>query len=128
MMFNDSRNERCSEPLRRRWMRFTALVAMSLLITACASAPHAEDTQGGIEGGVVEFGCSVDNDCQVKDVGNCCGYFPACVNRDSETFPERVRAQCEKEGRMGVCGFPAINACRCIDNRCVAEQATEDPG
>lgn len=68
--------------------------------------------------GAVDYSCSVDADCAVKDVGNCCGYYPACVNRDSPTFPEQVRERCEAEGMMGVCGFPEITACQCVENRC----------
>lgn len=63
--------------------------------------------------------CKVDSDCVVKDVGNCCGYFPACVHRNSPTDPAGVRAQCEKNGMASVCGFQEIPACRCVRNQCV---------
>jgi hypothetical protein len=78
-------------------------------------APEDLLTQNG-----VYYGCKLPSDCQVKDIGNCCGYYPACVNKDSPTFPEQVKADCEKEGRMGVCGFPAIASCDCIESRCTA--------
>ena len=54
------------------------------------------------------------------DVGNCCGYYPACVNKDSPTFPEQVKAQCEKDGMSSICGFQEISACDCIEGRCTA--------
>jgi hypothetical protein len=69
------------------------------------------------EGGVY-YGCRTDADCAVKNVGNCCGYYPACVNAGSPTFPDKVKADCAAEGRMGVCGFPQIRGCECLEGRC----------
>lgn len=66
--------------------------------------------------------CNVDSDCVVKDVGNCCGYFPACVHRNSQTDPAAVRAQCARDGIASVCGFNEITACHCVRNQCVGEQ------
>ena len=68
--------------------------------------------------GEVDYSCSTDAQCTIKDIGNCCGAYPACVNRDSPTFPEQVQAACAAQGLSGVCGFPAINGCRCIEQRC----------
>lgn len=76
-------------------------------------------TEGG-RIGVVDYSCQVDSDCAVKNVGNCCGYYPACVNVDSPTFPEQVQAECEREGRMSICGYPEIRGCRCVEQRCEA--------
>lgn len=73
--------------------------------------------------GEVDYTCTTDADCAVKDVGNCCGYYPACVNKDSPTFPEQVKAECEKQGRMAVCGFPEIAGCQCVQGRCAAAPA-----
>ncbi len=71
-------------------------------------------------GGTVEIdrSCSSDAQCTVKDVGNCCGYYPACVNVDSPTDPEGVQAQCAKTGMASVCGFPAISSCQCVAGQC----------
>lgn len=77
------------------------------------------------EPGIVDYSCSTDADCAIKDVGNCCGTYPACVNRDSPTFPEQVKAQCAEKGMMGVCGFPVLSGCQCVDNRC--EGVTDAP-
>ncbi|HEU0152898.1 MAG TPA: hypothetical protein VFQ84_06100 [Arenimonas sp.] len=63
--------------------------------------------------------CRTDSDCAVKDVGNCCGYFPMCVNKDARTDPAAVRAQCGKDGMSSICGFREISGCQCVDNRCV---------
>lgn len=80
----------------------------------------AESDAAGRDGGVDES-CASDADCAVKNVGNCCGYYPACVNRDSPTFPEQVRAACEREGRSSICGFEEISGCRCVDSVCRPE-------
>ncbi|HVF34421.1 MAG TPA: hypothetical protein VND91_03800 [Candidatus Saccharimonadia bacterium] len=73
----------------------------------------------------VDTRCSRDSDCAVKNVGNCCGYFPACVNKDSPTFPEQVKLQCEKEGTMGICGFREIAGCMCVEGRCAASDGVQ---
>jgi hypothetical protein len=100
-------------------MRLSALFILLLSLCACAHAAPPrllgppitpEDT--------VDYRCSDDADCVVKDVGNCCGRFDACVNRDSPTFPEQVRAECAKKGMAGVCGFPVIEGCRCVEGHC----------
>jgi hypothetical protein len=108
-------------------MQFALLAALFGLTTACASAPQAAVTVDTGQFGAVDFSCNDDSDCEIKDVRNCCGYFPACVNRDSETFPEQVRERCAMEGRMGVCGFPEINACSCVEKRCVSKPTAGDP-
>ena len=72
----------------------------------------------GTGGSTVDRSCSTDADCTVKNVGNCCGYYPACVNVDSPTDPEGVRAKCAAEGRAGVCGFPEIAGCQCVQGTC----------
>ena len=71
--------------------------------------------------------CRTDADCVVKDVGNCCGAFPACVNRDSPTDPAGVRARCAKEGTASVCGFAEIEGCRCAAGQCISAVAPIDP-
>lgn len=71
----------------------------------------------------VDASCRVDADCVVKNVGNCCGYYPACVNRDSPTYPDLVARRCAEEGLAGVCGYPEIRACACIAGRCAPSEA-----
>jgi hypothetical protein len=66
----------------------------------------------------LDYHCSSDADCAVKDVGNCCGAYPACVNKASPTDPAAVQAQCAKQGRMSACGFQSIDACSCTQGRC----------
>jgi hypothetical protein len=62
--------------------------------------------------------CKTDSDCVVKDVGNCCGRFPACVNKNAKTDPAAVRAQCAKDGMASICGFEEITACQCVEGQC----------
>lgn len=77
--------------------------------------------------GEVDFSCSTDADCAIKNVGNCCGYYPACVNVDSPTFPEQVMAECAKNDMQSVCGFRDIAGCQCVEGRCSAIDAGEGP-
>jgi hypothetical protein len=75
----------------------------------------------------IDRSCRTDSDCAVKNVGNCCGYYPACVNKDSPTDPEGVQAQCAKDGVAGVCGFPDIQGCRCANHQCIGSTSAIDP-
>jgi hypothetical protein len=68
--------------------------------------------------------CRTDADCTVKDVGNCCGAYPSCVNVDSPTDPEGVQAQCAAAGMASVCGFPAVTGCTCVSGQCEDVTAT----
>jgi hypothetical protein len=77
--------------------------------------------------GTVDYTCTTDADCAVKDVGNCCGYYPACVNANSPTFPEQVKAECAKNDMQSVCGFRDIAGCQCVEGRCSALDAGEGP-
>ena len=99
-----------------------ASAASPALVASPTPAPQAAQrapaqllTKGG-----VNYACSVPADCAVKDVGNCCGYYPACVNKDSPTFPDQVKAQCANTGMSSVCGFQDVGGCDCIEGRCTA--------
>jgi len=89
------------------------------------SAPPPPDAL--LAAGTVDYSCTVDADCAVKDVGNCCGNYPACVNKDSPTFPEQVRADCAKNDMSSVCGWADISACGCVDGRCASVGSGEGP-
>jgi len=71
----------------------------------------------------VDDRCTIDADCTVKNVGNCCGYYPACVHKDSPTFPELVAKRCAEEGTASICGYPEIRACACVEGRCTPSDA-----
>lgn len=62
--------------------------------------------------------CKTDSDCAVKNVGNCCGAFPSCVNKDAKTDPAAVQAQCAKAGMASVCGFQEVSGCQCVQGEC----------
>lgn len=67
---------------------------------------------------VLDYACRTTSDCAIKDVGNCCGQEPRCVNANSPTDPAAVQAQCAKEGRASICGFQPIQSCECRAGRC----------
>jgi hypothetical protein len=100
--------------------------SLMLLLAACSAAPARPHDSAEAARDRVDDTCVTDADCAVKNVGNCCGYYPACVNRNSPTFPDRVKAECVRKGEYGVCGFPQIKGCACVEGRCEnhAEAAT----
>jgi hypothetical protein len=82
----------------------------------------------------IDYSCAADADCAVKDVGNCCGHYPMCVNKGAKTDRALVGRLCAESGAAGVCGFPSISGCRCINKKCEGyydaakgEQAPEAP-
>jgi len=75
----------------------------------------------------VDRNCKTDADCTVKNVGNCCGAYPACVNKNSPTDPAGVQAQCAKSGMASVCGFAEISSCQCAKGQCIANIEAIDP-
>ena len=62
--------------------------------------------------------CRTDADCAVKDVGSCCGYRPQCLNKDTPTFPEEVKARCASAARVSTCGMLAVGGCQCVSGQC----------
>ena len=83
-----------------------------------AVPPVASDKAAAFDPAAPIRSCRTDADCAIKDVGNCCGYFPMCVNKDAKTDPAAVRAACEKAGMASVCGFREIKGCQCVQGRC----------
>jgi hypothetical protein len=79
-----------------------------------------------VDAGSLNARCKVDADCEIKDVGSCCGFYPRCLNKATQTFPERVKAQCGKEGRVSACGFPAITSCECVQGMCSGITISDD--
>jgi len=64
----------------------------------------------------IDMSCTIDLDCEVKNIGNCCGYFPECVNTNAVTDQELAEKLCE--GRVSPCGFAEITKCRCDAGKC----------
>ncbi|MDR7134906.1 hypothetical protein J2X06_002115 [Lysobacter niastensis] len=108
------------------------LITLSLLaLAACAAAPaggsgQSAQSQTSPPASVsavpakvkIDSTCRSDADCAIKNVGNCCGEFPACVNVNSPTDPAGVQAECARTGRMSVCGFRQIQGCQCVQGQC----------
>ena len=117
------------------------LFALALMLTGCTAATEPATTPAAppevatrapaelLTKDSVDYSCRTSVDCEVKDVGNCCGYYPACVNKDSPTFPEQGKADCAKDGMSSICGFPSISSCDCVEGRCAAINGpSTDPG
>lgn len=66
----------------------------------------------------IDYSCSNDDECVIKDVHNCCGYYPECVNLKTEVRTDLVNSFCEKESLTSVCGFESISGCKCVSGRC----------
>ena len=124
--------------------RLSLLLTLLLAITACTApaatapvvsqpatpAPASDQSTPAKPAAtpvVVDSSCKVDADCTVKNVGNCCGYYPACVNVDAQTNPDAVQAQCAKSGMASVCGFPEISGCQCVKGQCAADTRARVP-
>lgn len=67
----------------------------------------------------IDYSCTQNLDCEIKDVSNCCGYYPECVNKNAIVNSTFVMEECQKEALGGACGFPSINTCKCENNLCV---------
>lgn len=65
--------------------------------------------------------CNTVEDCEIKNVGNCCGQLPKCVNKNYIPDPDFVTEKCEDEDLFSGCGFMAFNKCLCVDNNCIAD-------
>lgn len=66
----------------------------------------------------INYSCEVDSDCMIVDRHNCCGYYPVCANKNSKPNPDFVRFTCGLSGGASVCGFPSIDGCECVENKC----------
>jgi len=114
-----------------RPLLMACLSAGLIVLSACAApaaAPEPAAAPAAPTSTVVKVdrSCRSDADCTVKDVGNCCGMAPACVNVDSPTDPQGVAAQCRASGRMSICGFRQITSCQCVAGQCADSGAAPD--
>lgn len=66
----------------------------------------------------INYSCKKNTDCEIKNVSNCCGGYPECVNKNSIADPDFVKKACIDEKLGGICGFPSIENCRCNNNKC----------
>ena len=92
---------------------------------APVTPPPPANAPEPLAGGPVQIdqSCRTDADCTVKNVGNCCGYYPACVNVNSPTDPAAVQAECARTGMSSVCGFPEISGCQCLSGTCKSQSS-----
>jgi hypothetical protein len=103
-------------------------IVFGVLIAIAGCAPAASETATVLKKDAVDYSCQTAADCSIKDVGNCCGAYPQCVNKDSPTFPEKVKAQCAQQGMSSICGYPSISGCECVEGRCTGVPGTGGDG
>lgn len=87
---------------------------------ALQPAPRSatERTVKSKSGPAPAISCERDEDCVVKNVGNCCGRFLKCVHQDFEVDPDAVLRKCEAENISSTCGFVEISSCQCVSGLC----------
>jgi len=70
--------------------------------------------------------CNSNADCEIKNVGSCCGEYLSCVNKDVIPDVEAVNKRCEESGISSICDYPVLIYCACVKNKCVSnEQSIE---
>ena len=114
---------------RLKWVAL--LIPALILVSGCKQSSAENGAQAPVPQAsipVVDSSCQVDADCVVKNVGNCCGYYPACVNVKAEPDPEAVSKKCAADGMASICGFPDISACSCVNNVCQPHGGSGSPG
>ncbi|KAG7365881.1 hypothetical protein IV203_028551 [Nitzschia inconspicua] len=84
-----------------------------------AVRPSKEQTSVSIQH-FIDNTCENDSDCEVMNVGNCCGYYPKCLRKTSTPDPSHG---CNA-GESAICGFPPVERCTCnldqLGGRCEA--------
>lgn len=95
-------------------------IIVFILFLILFSDPSAAQTLQDYESSIDKT-CGVDSDCVIKDVHNCCGYYPACVNVEAVPDPALVEELCRAESMAGVCGFEDITGCHCESGQCANE-------
>lgn len=96
--------------------RLFLVLLCPVLLSGTAIAAEDEYT-AYVQG--LDRSCESDGDCTVKDIHNCCGYYPECVNVNARTDAGWVDAYCMRGQMDSVCGFTDIAACHCDHGKCV---------
>merc|ERR1711862_93786 len=78
--------------------------------------------------GVNDISCTTHSDCMVKNVGNCCGAYPMCVNHEFQPDLNAVDAFCASSMMMAICGWSVIDACACVEGSCTDLQCSDQEG
>ena len=97
-----------------------AIIGAFIGLLSLPSSAQAENQTAKLESLTtnLDASCQTDDDCAKKNVGNCCGYYPGCVNKNTETHPEMVSKICAERGLAGICGFPDFETCQCVEGTC----------
>jgi len=94
-----------------------------LVLAASSSAEPIDSLEAYYES--LHVPCATAEECEVKNVGNCCGMLPRCVHRNAVPNLAAVREYCEKQGVVSICGFQPIEGCQCTAGRCVARSPSQ---
>lgn len=92
------------------------VILLGLLVYSVVEASQLDSYRNQID-----YSCSVDSDCEIKNVGNCCGYVPKCVNSEANVDPKLVNLICQNEGLVSECGYLDIDICECVSGQCVGD-------
>lgn len=111
----------CASPAPRHWAEPAAAAPSVSTVAESAAEPVSELP-------ALNLRCQTDADCAVKNIGNCCGYLPACLNKASPTAPDLVLARCAASGEEPICDHPMIYACLCEQGICKADPSVGPGG
>ena len=95
----------------------TLLLLAVMLVAGGSLAARPEIKTLEQYGKQIDYSCKQASDCVIKNVANCCGAFPECVNKEAYTDPELVQRLCKEIGGFSVCGFADISRCECQNER-----------
>jgi len=70
----------------------------------------------------IDRSCDHDSDCEIKNIGMCCGYNPSCVNENADADPKFVSRYCFEHGIASICAYWLPDRCICEENQCVGVQ------
>ncbi len=102
---------------------FAAIISLCLLSWSCPLQAEYTDLESYYKD--LNTSCQTDSDCAIKDVRNCCGYFPKCLNKSAPVDPKIVAQICSAQGMLGICGHAEISLCTCQDKHCTAATSSE---
>lgn len=108
-----------------------------LIVTAAAMGCNANTSQSSVDSGSeaeasctrdrndklvhpdVDFSCTTDDDCEIKDIRSGCGPYPRCINSE-QTVPAFT---CNETS--GNCGYPEVRYCKCREQLCRSMQGDQ---
>jgi hypothetical protein len=78
------------------------------------------DRNGNLVHPDVDFSCTDDDDCEIKDIRNGCGAYVRCVNNESPV-PAYTCPQ-----TSGNCSITVIEHCECREHLCHSMQGDQE--